>query len=104
MSKEPKSLKRKALHAGGWKVVRRVAKSVPYVGSVLAIGLVGHDIKKKGLFRGVLNSGIDAIPFVGTVKNVAEFVWGDFIPDKRSSLENQIKNALELAVKEKQLK
>ncbi len=104
MSNEPKSLKRKALHAGGWQVVRRVAKSIPYIGSVLAIGLVGHDIKKKGLFRGVLNSGLDAIPIIGTVKNVAELVRGDFIPDKQSALENRIEVASEPAAKEKKRK
>ena len=82
MPKESKSFKRKVFHAGGWQLARRIAKSVPYLGSVLAIGLVGHDIKKKGFARGVLNSGIDAIPIVRTVKNLAEFVTGDFIPDK----------------------
>jgi hypothetical protein len=44
--------------------------------------LVGHDIKKKGVVKGVLNSGIDAIPFVGLTKNAVELFTGDFIPDK----------------------
>jgi hypothetical protein len=70
------------VHAGGWQVIKRVAKSIPYVGTVLAIGLVGHDIKKKGLGKGILNSGIDAIPFVGLAKNAVELFTGDLIPDK----------------------
>ena len=82
MAKEDRSLTRKVVHAGGWTVAKRVAKSIPYVGSAMAIGLVGYDIKRKGLVKGVLNSGLDAIPFVGTGKNVVEFFTGDWFPDK----------------------
>ena len=82
MTKENPSLKRKIVHAGGWTIAKRVAKSIPVVGSVFAIGLVGYDIKKKGVVKGVLNSGIDAIPVVGIGKNIVEFFTGDFFPDK----------------------
>ncbi len=84
MSDKNPSLKRKLVQAGGWNLARRVAKSVPYVGSVVAIGLVGYDIKRKGMVNGVLNTGIDAIPFVGIGKNVIEFFTGDFFPDKKT--------------------
>ena len=89
MAKENHSLKRKVAHAGGWMVVKRVAKSIPYVGTAFAIGLVGYDIKKKGVVKGVLNSGIDAIPFVGFGKNAIEFFTGDFFPDKDVSAKKQ---------------
>ena len=82
MAQDNASLKRKLIEAGSWKVARRFAKSIPYVGTAVAIGLVGYDIKKKGVVRGVLNSGLDAIPFVGLGKNVIEFFTGDFFPDK----------------------
>lgn len=82
MAEKKPSLKRKAAHAGGWMVAKRVAKSIPYVGTVMAIGLVGSDIKRKGVVKGLLNSGIDAIPFVGTGKNIFEFFSGDLLPDK----------------------
>lgn len=85
MAKENPSLKRKLAHAGGWTVAKRVAKSVPYVGTVMAIGLVGYDIKRKGVVKGVLNAGLDAIPFVGLGKNVVEFFTGDLLPDKNVS-------------------
>ena len=85
MNEKKESLKRKAAAAGGWIVAKRVAKSIPYVGTAFAIGLVGFDIKRKGVVKGVLNSGIDAIPFVGTAKNVVEFFTGDFFPDKAKS-------------------
>ena len=82
MTKENHSIKRKLANAGGWTVAKRVAKSIPYVGTVMAIGLVGFDIKRKGVVKGVLNSGLDAIPFVGLGKNVVEFFTGDLLPDK----------------------
>jgi len=82
MTKENSSIKRKLVHAGGWQVAKRVAKSVPYVGTVMAIGLVGYDIKRKGVVKGVLNAGLDAIPFVGMGKNIVEFFAGDLLPDK----------------------
>lgn len=74
------------MHAGGWQVAKRVAKTIPFGGSVVAVALVGSDIKNKGVFKGLINSGIDAIPFVGLAKNVVEFIRGDFIPDKKQKV------------------
>lgn len=82
MAENKKSLKRKLAEAGGWKLARRIGKSVPYVGTAMAIGFVGYDIKKKGVVKGVINSGLDAIPLVGLAKNVVEFFTGDLLPDK----------------------
>lgn len=83
MAKQKKSLKRHIAHAAGWQVAKRVAKMVPFGGTAVAIVLVGSDVKNKGLFKGVLNSGIDAIPVVGLVKNGVEIIRGkDFLPDK----------------------
>jgi hypothetical protein len=39
--------------------------------------------------KGLLNSGIDAVPFVGAAKNAIEFFRGDFFPDKNSVNNNQ---------------
>ena len=73
---------RKIVEAGGWKLARRVAKTIPGVGTAMALGFVGYDIKKKGIVKGLLNSGFDAIPLVGTGKNVIEVFTGDFFTDK----------------------
>lgn len=85
MAEEKTSLKRKLAHAGGWALARRVAKSIPYVGTAFAIGLVGNDIRRKGVVKGVINSGLDAIPFVGFGKNAVELFTGDLLPDKDAS-------------------
>lgn len=82
MTKKKKSLGTKLLHAGGWQLVKRGAKMLPFGGTFIVLGLVGHDIKKKGLLKGVLNSSLDAIPLVGLAKNGVEIFTDDFIPDK----------------------
>ncbi len=82
MANKKHGLKRKILHAGGWQLAKRVAKMVPFGGTAIAVVLVGSDIRKKGVVNGLVNSGIDAIPFVGLAKNAVEIFRGDFLPDK----------------------
>jgi hypothetical protein len=51
---------------------------------VVALATLGGAIRRKGLFGGTLNTALDAIPFVGGAKNLAEVYRGrDFIRDKR---------------------
>ena len=96
-----KKIASKVLQAGGWRVARKFARAVPGLSTTIAIGFLGYDIKKKGVVKGVINSGLDAIPVVGTVKNVTEMVTGDFLPDKKSEIDkkieenNQIENKIE---------
>jgi len=85
MTDTKKSVGRKLIHAGGWQVAKRVAKTIPFGGTAVAVLLVGTDIRNKGVFGGLVNSGIDAIPFVGLAKNAVELVRGDFIPDKKKT-------------------
>ena len=81
-TKKKRSVTRKLVRAGGWQVVQRAGKMLPFGGTVIAVSLVGLDIKHKGVVRGVINSGLDAIPVVGFCKNCVELFTGDFIPDK----------------------
>jgi hypothetical protein len=83
MTDRKKNLRRKIVHAGGWQVAMRVAKTIPFGGTAVVIALVGTDIRNKGVVYGLVNSSIDAIPFVGLAKNAVELVRGDFIPDKK---------------------
>ena len=66
----------------GARVARKVGKSVPLVGTAVVIGLMGYEIKKKGLFKGVVNTALDATPVIGTAKNVIELFTGDWLSDK----------------------
>lgn len=83
MTDKKTGIKRKIIHAGGWQIAKRAVKTVPFGGTAVAIALVGNDIKNKGVVRGLVNSGIDAIPVIGLAKNAIELVRGDFIPDKK---------------------
>lgn len=85
MTSSSTGIKRKVIRAGGWQVAKRIAKSIPLGGTAVAVVLVGSDIRNKGVLKGLLNSGIDAIPFVGLAKNAVELFRGDFIPDKNAS-------------------
>ena len=85
MTEKNKGLGRKVVRAGGWQLVKRAARAVPFGGAAVVLFLVGSDIKNKGIAKGLVNSGIDAIPFVGLAKNAIELVRGkDFIEDKPS--------------------
>ena len=65
------------------RLTRRLYRSLPWVGSVVAIVTVGSAIRQKGWLGGTLDTTLDFIPFVGGAKNFAEAVRGrDFIRDK----------------------
>lgn len=76
------SLKRRAMRAGGWQLAKRLVKPIPVIGTFVVIGLAGYEIKKKGLLRGGIHVGLDAIPVVGTAKGILELFTGDLIPDR----------------------
>jgi hypothetical protein len=66
------------------RLVRRLSRSVPWIGAVVAIAAIGTAIRRKGVFGGTLDSALDAMPGVGAVKNAFEAIRGrDFIKDKR---------------------
>ena len=75
----------------GRKIARRLSRSIPWIGAAIALLTLGSAIRRKGLVRGALHSGLDAIPYVGGAKNLAEMARGrDFLPDKvRSSARAQ---------------
>jgi hypothetical protein len=76
------TMKRRIFRAGGWRVAKRIIKPIPIVGTVLAFGLAGYEIKRKGLIPGALHVGLDVTPVVGTAKGVLELFTGDLIPDR----------------------
>jgi hypothetical protein len=66
------------------RVVRRLVRSVPWVGAVVAIAAIGTAIQRKGLFGGALDTALDVTPGVGFLKNAVEAIRGrDFIKDKK---------------------
>ena len=82
METEMSTVKRRIVRAGGLGLAKRIVKPIPILGSLFAVGLAGHEIRKKGLVRGVVHVGLDVTPVVGTAKGVLELFTGDLIPDK----------------------
>src|ERR1044072_4970800 len=76
------SVKGRLIRVGGWGLAKRIVKPIPILGSLFAVGLAGHEIRKKGLIPGVVHVGLEVTPVVGTAKGVLEIFTGDLIPDK----------------------
>jgi hypothetical protein len=76
------NLLRSIVRAGGTRLAKKVGKAVPVVGVAVTIGMVGYEVKRKGLVRGIVNTALDATPLLGTAKNLIEFFTGDWLPDK----------------------
>lgn len=65
------------------RLMRRLTRSMPWIGAVVAIAAVGTAIRRKGFVGGALDTALDATPGVGAVKNAFEAMRGrDFIRDK----------------------
>jgi hypothetical protein len=65
------------------RLLRRLSRSMPWVGAVVAIAAIGSTIRRKGLLGGALDTALDATPGIGAVKNACEAIRGrDFIKDK----------------------
>jgi hypothetical protein len=73
---------RRIIRAGGARIAVRAAKTIPVVGAAVAVGLIGYEIKKKGLIKGAVNTALDATPILGATKNVIEIFTGDWFSDK----------------------
>ena len=71
--------------AGWWagrKLARRIGKSMPLVGTAVAVAYLAESVRRKGLFGGLAHTALDVIPVVGTVKNGIELFTDDWFPDR----------------------
>ena len=74
---------RPILRWSGAHLSRRFARSIPVVGAVFVLATLGAAMRRKGVVGGLVDAGLNAAPFVGAAKNVAELVRGrDFVPDR----------------------
>jgi len=68
---------------GGARLSRRLSRSLPWVGALIAVATVASTIRRKGVISGTLDTGLNAIPLVGAAKNIVEMARGrDFFPDR----------------------
>jgi hypothetical protein len=83
MSENRQRVARHLKRYAGRKLTRRLYRSVPWVGGVVALVSIGAAIRRKGFFGGTIDTALDMIPFVGGAKNLVEVGRGrDFIRDK----------------------
>ena len=68
------------------RIIRRLVRSMPWIGAAVAIASIGATVRRKGVVGGSLDTALDAMPGVGAVKNAFEALRGrDFIRDKTDS-------------------
>ncbi len=70
--------------AGRWagrKLVRRIGKSVPFVGGIVTAAFLYETMKRKGAVPGLADAVLNSIPFFGALKNGIEMFTDDWIPD-----------------------
>ena len=73
----------RAARWGGARLSRRLARSIPLLGAVVALATLGGTMRRKGVAGGLADAGLNSIPFVGAAKNVVEVMRGqDFFPDR----------------------
>ena len=65
------------------KLSRRLSRSLPWIGTVVALATIVSTVRRKGVISGTLDTGLNAVPYVGAAKNVVEMARGrDFFPDR----------------------
>jgi hypothetical protein len=77
------SMGEKLVRYGGARLSRRLKQSVPILGTVIAVATIAATIRRKGVISGTLDTGLNAMPLVGALKNGVEILRGrDFFPDR----------------------
>jgi hypothetical protein len=80
---EPMSIRQKLVRYGGVKLSQRLRRSVPIIGTAIAVGTIAATVRRKGVISGTLDTGLNAMPLVGALKNGIEILRGrDFFPDR----------------------
>jgi hypothetical protein len=68
---------------GSVRISRRLARSVPFFGAIIAIAALGSAVRRKGVVGGAMDTGLNAMPFVGALKTAVEVMRGrDIFPDR----------------------
>ena len=62
---------------------RRIGRSIPFIGTAIALATLGAAIRQKGWLRGAVDTVLNAVPFVGSVKTAIEVTRGqDLLADR----------------------
>lgn len=66
----------------GRRLARRLGKSLPFVGAAVSIALLAHTVRRKGVAGGLADTALNAVPFLGALKNGIELLTDDWFPDR----------------------
>ena len=75
--------------AGRWagrKLGRRLGKSLPFVGALVAVGFLYETVRRKGMMRGLADTALNAVPYLGALKNGIELFTDDWFPDRPATV------------------
>jgi hypothetical protein len=85
------AIQQQALKYGQRRLLRRASRSLPWIGVAIALVTLGSAIRRKGFIGGTVDSALNALPFVGGMKNAAEVVRGrDFIRDRQKAIATHV--------------
>ena len=77
------SIRYQAMQYGQRRIMRKLLRSVPFLGGLVAVATVARAVRRKGIVGGTVDTALDVIPFVSGAKNVMEIARGrDFIGDR----------------------
>ncbi len=72
-----------ARRAANGVMTRRLLRAWPFVGGAVAVLTILGTIRKKGFVGGTVDTALNVVPYVGTMKNLIEAGRGrDFIPTR----------------------
>jgi len=67
----------------GARTPGRLARSLPWIGVIIGAATLLSAMRRKGVISGALDTGLNAVPYLGATKNAVEVVRGrDFFPDR----------------------
>ena len=85
------AIQQQALKYGQRRLLKRASRSLPWIGAAIALITLGSAIRRKGVVGGTVDSALNALPFVGGLKNAAEVVRGrDFIRDRERAVATHV--------------
>jgi hypothetical protein len=78
------TIQQQMLRYGQRRMNRRLGRALPWIGTAIAVATLASTIRRKGFRRGLADSVLNAMPFVGGMKLFAEMARGrDFLADRR---------------------
>ena len=81
------TIQQQMLRYGQRRMHRRLGRALPWIGTAIALATLASTIRRKGIMRGLADSVLNAMPFIGGVKLFSEMIRGrEFLADRRPKI------------------